>query len=186
MDGYLAEYMPILIFLAIAIALAVIIIVASLLVGPPAPGSREAVVLRMRLRAVRGRPRPVRRAVLPGRHPVHHLRPRGGVPVPVGGEPRQHRPVRLLVDDGVPGRADGRLRLRVAQGSPGMGVTARPDRCAAPACSTRSHGGLEQQGFFVTKLNDLVSWAALGLDVADDLRARLLRRRDDARGGVAL
>ena len=37
MEGYLAEYMPILIFLAIAIALAVIIIVASLLVAPQRP-----------------------------------------------------------------------------------------------------------------------------------------------------
>jgi NADH-quinone oxidoreductase subunit A len=37
MDGYLAEYMPILIFLAIAIALALIIVVASLLVAPQRP-----------------------------------------------------------------------------------------------------------------------------------------------------
>ena len=37
MDGYLAEYMPILIFLAIAVALAVIIVVASLLVAPQRP-----------------------------------------------------------------------------------------------------------------------------------------------------
>ena len=37
MDGYLAEYMPILIFLAIAVALALIIIVASLLVAPQRP-----------------------------------------------------------------------------------------------------------------------------------------------------
>ena len=37
MDGYLAEYMPILIFLAIAVALAVIIIVASLVVAPQQP-----------------------------------------------------------------------------------------------------------------------------------------------------
>jgi NADH-quinone oxidoreductase subunit A len=37
MDGYLAEYMPILIFLAIAVALALIIVVASLLVAPQRP-----------------------------------------------------------------------------------------------------------------------------------------------------
>ena len=37
MDGYLAEYMPILIFLAIAVALALIIIVASLVVAPQQP-----------------------------------------------------------------------------------------------------------------------------------------------------
>ena len=37
MDGYLAEYMPILIFLAIAIGLAMIILVASLVVAPQRP-----------------------------------------------------------------------------------------------------------------------------------------------------
>ena len=37
MDGYLAQYLPILIFLAIAIALALIIIVASLVVTPQHP-----------------------------------------------------------------------------------------------------------------------------------------------------
>ena len=37
MDGYLAEYLPILIFLAIAVALALIIVVASLLVAPQRP-----------------------------------------------------------------------------------------------------------------------------------------------------
>ena len=37
MHGYLAEYMPILIFLAIAVALAVIIIAASVLVAPQQP-----------------------------------------------------------------------------------------------------------------------------------------------------
>ena len=37
MDGYLAEYLPILIFLAIAVALAVIIIGASLIVAPQQP-----------------------------------------------------------------------------------------------------------------------------------------------------
>ena len=37
MDGYLAEYMPVLIFLAIAVALALIIVVASLLVAPQRP-----------------------------------------------------------------------------------------------------------------------------------------------------
>ena len=37
MDGYLAQYLPILIFLAIAVALAVIIVTASLLVAPQRP-----------------------------------------------------------------------------------------------------------------------------------------------------
>ena len=42
-----------------------------------------------------------------------------------------------------------------------MGVTAAPT--AAPAnLFDQVHGGLEQEGFFVTKLNDLVSWARAG------------------------
>ena len=42
---------------------------------------------------------------------------------PVGGGLQGGRPVRLLVDDGVPGRADDRLHLRVAQGRAGVGLT---------------------------------------------------------------
>ena len=38
------------------------------------------------------------------------------------GVPRD-RPLRLLVDDHVPGRADGRLRLRMEKGSVGMGLS---------------------------------------------------------------
>jgi NADH-quinone oxidoreductase subunit A len=41
MEAYLAEYMPILIFLAIAIGLAAIIIVASLVVAPQRPDSEK-------------------------------------------------------------------------------------------------------------------------------------------------
>ena len=37
MHGYLAEYLPILIFLAIAVALAVIILVASMVIAPQSP-----------------------------------------------------------------------------------------------------------------------------------------------------
>ena len=43
--------------------------------------------------------------------------------------------VRLLVDDGVPRRADRRLHLRMAEGSAGMGVItpAKPDPAGAEA-----------------------------------------------------
>src|SRR5687768_7725259 len=81
----------------------------------------------------------------------------------MGGEPREYRPVRLLVDDRVPRRADGRVHLRMAQGSPGMGVTAAAVPAQAPAnLFDQVNSGLEEQGFFVTKLNDLVSWARSG------------------------
>ena len=44
-----------------------------------------------------------------------------------------------------------------------MGLTAAPAAPAAPAnLFDRVQGGLEQEGFFVTKLNELVSWARAG------------------------
>ena len=42
--------------------------------------------------------------------------------------PHADRGLRLLVDDGVPGRADRRLHLRVEEGRAGMGVIVRPAR----------------------------------------------------------
>ena len=44
-----------------------------------------------------------------------------------------------------------------------MGVTAAPAVAAAPPnLFDQVQGGLEQEGFFVTKLNELVSWARAG------------------------
>ena len=81
----------------------------------------------------------------------------------------QYRPVRLLVDDRVPGRADGRVHLRMAQGGAGMGVTAStagpgagPPAGAGASVRQRQCAGSRQQGFFVTGLNDLVNWARSG------------------------
>ena len=50
----------------------------------PQSRSGEGLRLRVRLQRLRRRAHEVRRALLPGVDPVHHLRPRGGVPVPVG------------------------------------------------------------------------------------------------------
>ncbi len=41
MDGYLAEYLPILVFLGIAVGLAVVIVGASLLVAPQRPDAEK-------------------------------------------------------------------------------------------------------------------------------------------------
>src|SRR5438874_12342972 len=86
----------------------------------------------MRLRAVRGCPGALRCALLPGRDPLHHLRSRSRVPLPLGGLARGYRGVRLLVDGGVSRRADGRLHLRVAERRARMGVIETPNRVIPP------------------------------------------------------
>src|SRR5579863_4102403 len=121
----------------------------------------------MRLRTIRGRARPFRCALLPRRDPLHHLRSGGRVPVPLGGLARRYRAFRLLVDGGVPGRADGRLRLRVAQGSARMGVIDEPGRPLPPdpkqdLLLKAATAEIEEKGFLVTKLDDLVNWARSG------------------------
>eukprot|EP00043_Microstomoeca_roanoka_P026679 m.267002 g.267002 ORF g.267002 m.267002 type:complete len:66 (+) comp68433_c0_seq1:179-376(+) len=65
----------------------------------------------MRVQRLRRRADEIRRALLPGVDPVHHLRPRDRLPVPLGRGFRRPEHDRLLVDDGVPWRADDRLRL---------------------------------------------------------------------------
>src|SRR5271165_6324982 len=95
-------------------------------------GFGEAVALRMRLRPVRRRPHALRRPLLSGVVTVHHFRPRGGLPVSLGDRLPSPRPARLLVDDALPRRADGRLRLRMEQGSAGMGLSDGPIFAPAP------------------------------------------------------
>ena len=53
--------------------------------------SGKALGLRMRLQRLRRRAHEIRRALLPGRDPVHHLRSRSGVPVSLGGGLRRDR-----------------------------------------------------------------------------------------------
>ena len=86
--------------------------------------------------------------------------------------------LRLLVDDAVPGRADDRLRLRMEQGSAGMGLSAspssRPRRAASSIPATGRPVGandpyfgaisdqLADKGFLVTTTDDLIQWARTG------------------------
>ena len=63
------------------------------------------------------------------------------------------------------GRADGRLHLRVAQGSAGMGVTspATDQNAAAEAALSRAlNDELADKGFVVAQLDKLITWARTG------------------------
>src|SRR5690349_11589930 len=128
----------------------------------------------MRLRGVRRRAPPFRRALLSGRHPVHHFRPRGRLPVPVGGDPGRYRYVRFLVDGRVPRRAHRRLYLRVEEGSAGMGVIPRQtvgvagkDQLLRPGAEQDAvlrsvTEEMQEKGFVVAQLDKLVAWARTG------------------------
>src|SRR4051812_48836234 len=120
----------------------------------------------MRFRSLRRCAAPVRCALLPGLDPVHHLRSRSGVPVPLGGDARENRRVRLLVDDDLPRRPDRRLHLRMEEGSAGMGVSTdlRPlppgqdqDRAIQQVTDE-----LQDKGFVVAQMDKLVNWARTG------------------------
>src|SRR6185312_15911959 len=95
----------------------------------------------MRLSRLWRRPHEVRRPLLSRLTAVHHLRPRGRLPVPLGHYPRNHRSLRLLLHDGVPGRADGRLHLRMEEGRPGMGVI--PNTSIISPNGTAARAGVE-------------------------------------------
>src|SRR5579862_5278192 len=120
----------------------------------------------MRLRALRRRAQQIRRALLPRRHPLHHLRSRSGVPLSLGGGVGPYRAVRLLVDDRVPGGAHRGLRLRVEEGSARMGMSAEPGVLPPgkdqDALLRRAVDEIQEKGFVVAQLDKLVNWARTG------------------------
>src|SRR3954462_11456921 len=127
----------------------------------------------MRLPGLRGQPRPVRRALLPRRDPVHHLRPRSGLPLPLGGQRVQPRLGGLGGDDDLPRRAGARLHLRLEERRARMGVIldagGRPMQ-PAPADGTppdayafnQIQSEVSDKGFLVTTTEDLFQWARTG------------------------
>ena len=84
------------------------------------------------------------------------------------------------------GGADDRLHLRMEEGGARMGVIetpTAPDSCPAAEQDLLLKAATEEvqdRGFIVATLDNLVNWARTRLAVADDLRPGLLRRRDDA------
>src|ERR1700730_1744242 len=121
----------------------------------------------MRVRPVWRRPGAVRCPLLFSGDPVHHLRSRSGLPVSVGGRAGRHRDVWLLVDDRIPWGADHRLYLRMAKGGVGMGVIETPSRPLPPgteqnALLKAATEEVQDQGFVVATLDNLVNWARTG------------------------
>src|SRR5689334_14516947 len=134
----------------------------------------------MRFPGIRGCPGRVRRPLLPGRDPVHRLRPRGRLPFPLGGQPELHQMDRLDRDDHLPRRACARPRLCVEERSARMGVMLRgpEDRMPTEEELARISGlvpgevdkaklvelqqSLNEKGFMVTTTEDLFTWARTG------------------------
>src|SRR5687767_15088442 len=125
----------------------------------------------MRVPGLRGQPGPVRRALLPRRDPVHHLRHRGGVPLPLGGIGVRGRLGRLVRDDDLPRRARSGLRLCLEEGRPRMGVILDPrhenERPADlqqpdPQFFNQISSEVSDKGFLVTSTEDLFKWARTG------------------------
>ncbi len=85
----LTEYLPVLLFLVVSAGVGIALIVIGNLLGPKRPQADKNSRLRVRLRGVRGRAHAVRRALLPDRDPVHHLRSRNRVRVSVGDRVQQ-------------------------------------------------------------------------------------------------
>src|SRR6185312_1211458 len=127
----------------------------------------------MRLPRLRRRAHEIRRAVLSGVDSVHHLRPRGCIPVSLGHIAEGDRGIRLLVDGRVSGRADRRVYLRMEKGSARMGVIP-----AGAAGRAGIEGGaklpdndpyfaamgeeLKDKGFLVANADALINWARTG------------------------
>src|SRR5580692_10421031 len=143
--------------------------------------SGKALGLRMRLQRLRRRADEIRHPLLPGRHPVHHFRPRSELSVPVGRRFRSTRRVRLLVDDAVPCGADHRLYLLVQEGSARVGLSeptvSTPIRGIIDPRTNKPVGGgggaddpfcsdlnseLADKGFLVAAADDLIAWARTG------------------------
>src|SRR6185369_10459236 len=129
----------------------------------------------MRLRGLRRCAAPVRCALLSRLDPLHHLRPRGRLPVSLGGIARQDRRLWLLVDDHLPRGPDGWLHLRMEEGSPRMGmsgnVSVTPTSLTANGLAQGPaqdrilravNDELTDKGFVVAQMDKLVNWARTG------------------------
>ena len=124
MNQLFYDYLPIAVFIGVALAIALALMVAPFLVAVNNPDPEKVSAYECGFNAFDDARMKFDVRFYLVVDPLHHLRPRGRLPVPVGGGLRRIGAVRLLVDDGVPRRADHRLHLRMAQRSAGMGLIA--------------------------------------------------------------
>src|SRR5580765_7982523 len=111
----------------------------------------ETVPVRMRFRCVRGHAHQVRRALLPGRDPVHRVRSGDRVPVSLGRGAGPDRTARPAGHGHLPRHSRGGFHLRKEKGGARVGLEA-PENPEAFA----------QRGFMTTQVDNLVNWARTG------------------------
>ena len=107
MDDMLREYLPILVFLAVAIGLGLVLILAAVVVAVRNPDPEKVSAYECGFNAFDD----ARMKFDVRVDPLHHLRSRNRLPLPMGRGLQRGEHGGLLVDDGVLGRADGWLRL---------------------------------------------------------------------------
>src|SRR5688572_14534339 len=112
----------------------------------------------MRLRGFRRQPHEIRRALLPGRDPVHRLRSRDRLPVSLGRGARQHRGLRAGLDGHLPVHPRGGLHLRVEEGGARVGLADN----VAPESAPAGDGGFAERGFVTTTIDAAMNWARTG------------------------
>ena len=111
MNELLSSYLPIVIFIGVALVIGLALLVAPFIVAYKKPDPEKLSAYECGFNAFDDARMKFDVRFYLVVDPVHHLRPRSGVPVPLGGRVRRARLVRLLVDDGLPRRADHRLHL---------------------------------------------------------------------------
>ena len=177
MQSLLSQYLPLVIFMGVSALIGLVLLVAPFIVAYKNPDPEKLSAYECGFDAFDDARMKFDVRFYLVVDPVHHLRPRGGVPVSVGGLVRQARLVRLLVDDGVPRRADHRLHLRVAERERWNGIDApaaasrlaarrsgQPRRPVRPddPFFVEVNNELADKGFLVTATDDLINWARTG------------------------
>ena len=175
MKDLLLTYLPLVLFFGVSLVIGAALLIAPFLVAPAKPDPEKVAAYECGFQAFDDARMKfdVRFYLVSILFIIFDLRWRSCFPGPSPSS--DSRPVRLLVDDGLPWRADGRLHLRVEEGSAGMGVitTSRSrqsrfrDTAGRPGARRRCDFNgfsdeLADKGFIVTSTDELINWARTG------------------------